>query len=94
MAGNVWEWTDDWWSTSARVEAGGCCGERRAPSERDSVDARAPGPPVPRKVVKGGSFLCADEYCLRYRPAARSAQAEDTAMTHIGFRCAWDVPEG
>jgi formylglycine-generating enzyme len=43
---------------------------------------------VPRKTVKGGSFLCADSYCLRYRPAARRAQMIDTGMSHIGFRVA------
>ena len=42
---------------------------------------------VPRKVVKGGSFLCADSYCLRYRPAARRPQQVDTGMSHLGFRC-------
>jgi formylglycine-generating enzyme required for sulfatase activity len=42
---------------------------------------------VPRRVIKGGSFLCADDYCLRYRPAARRPQAIDTGMSHIGFRC-------
>lgn len=46
------------------------------------------GSTVPRRVLKGGSHLCAPEYCLRYRPAARSPQAEDSATTHIGFRCA------
>jgi formylglycine-generating enzyme len=71
MAGNVWEWTTDWY--------GG--------SERASVDPAQPQFPVPRKVVKGGSFLCADSYCLRYRPAARRPQMIDTGMSHIGFRC-------
>lgn len=45
------------------------------------------GRPVPRKVVKGGSFLCADSYCLRYRPAARRPQMVDTGTSHVGFRC-------
>jgi formylglycine-generating enzyme len=72
MAGNVWEWTSDWY--------GG--------SERASLDPRQPQFPVPRRVVKGGSFLCADSYCLRYRPAARRPQMIDTGMSHIGFRCA------
>jgi formylglycine-generating enzyme len=71
MAGNVWEWTSDWF--------GG--------SERASLDPAQPQFPVPRKVVKGGSFLCADSYCLRYRPAARRPQMVDTGMSHIGFRC-------
>jgi formylglycine-generating enzyme required for sulfatase activity len=71
MAGNVWEWTTDWY--------GG--------SEQASLDPGQPQFPVPRKVVKGGSFLCADSYCLRYRPAARRPQMIDTGMSHIGFRC-------
>jgi formylglycine-generating enzyme required for sulfatase activity len=45
-----------------------------------------------RRVLKGGSYLCSPEYCLRFRPAARSPQTEDTATTHIGFRCAADAP--
>jgi sulfatase modifying factor 1 len=72
MAGNVWEWTSDWY--------GG--------SEQASLDPSQPQFAIPRKVVKGGSFLCADSYCLRYRPAARRPQMIDTGMSHIGFRCA------
>jgi formylglycine-generating enzyme len=71
MAGNVWEWTTDWYGGS--IEA--------------SYDPAQPQFRVPRKVIKGGSFLCADSYCLRYRPAARRAQMIDTGMSHIGFRC-------
>ncbi|MBP3978063.1 formylglycine-generating enzyme family protein [Microbacterium sp. BLY] len=84
MIGNVWEWTADYWTHrhvlpgAVGVEAG----------HRASLLSSEPGSPIPRRVLKGGSHLCAPEYCLRYRPAARSAQAEDTAMTHIGFRCA------
>ena len=54
----------------------------------ESLDPRQPQFRVPRKVIKGGSFLCADSYCLRYRPAARRPQMIDTGMSHIGFRCA------
>ena len=55
--------------------------------EAGSYDPRQPQFRVPRKVIKGGSFLCADNYCLRYRPAARRPQMIDTGMSHIGFRC-------
>ena len=48
---------------------------------------------IPRKVIKGGSFLCADSYCMRYRPAARRPQMVDTGMSHIGFRCV-STPDG
>lgn len=84
MIGNVWEWTVDLWShRHVLPDAVGV-----EPGERANLLSAEPGSRIPRRVLKGGSHLCAPEYCLRYRPAARSAQAEDTAMTHIGFRCA------
>ena len=78
MAGNVWEWTSDFY-TDSHV-GGPCC-------EAGRYDPDQPQFRVPRKVIKGGSFLCADNYCLRYRPAARRPQMVDTGMSHIGFRC-------
>jgi sulfatase modifying factor 1 len=72
MAGNVWEWTDDAYDAPPPVHP--CCGPE-------------PGAHIPRKVIKGGSHLCAPNYCLRYRPAARQGEAIDTSTGHIGFRC-------
>ncbi|BBY50292.1 hypothetical protein MARA_37600 [Mycolicibacterium arabiense] len=76
MAGNVWEWTTTWYADGGAA----CCAE-------ESYDPAQPQFRRPRRVVKGGSFLCADTYCLRYRPAARRGQPVDTGMSHIGFRC-------
>jgi sulfatase modifying factor 1 len=95
MAGNVWEWTDDWWSSRHESDADKpCCipENPRGGSATDSLDPAQPQFAIPRKVVKGGSHLCADTYCLRYRPAARRPQMIDTGMSHVGFRCAWDAP--
>ncbi len=88
MAGNVWEWTNDWYAMG-HADAGGCCApvDPRGPSMQSSFDPLQPQFAIPRRVVKGGSFLCADSYCLRYRPSARRPQPIDTGMSHIGFRC-------
>jgi formylglycine-generating enzyme required for sulfatase activity len=87
MIGNVWEWTCDWWSVVTTTPVNACCAplNPRGGGKMDSVNPAEPN--TPRKVLKGGSHLCAPSYCRRYRPAARHPQAIDTATSHIGFRC-------
>ena len=85
MCGNTWEWTTDWFAAQHRAEKPLCCGAEAA--RMASLDPAQPAIGIPRKVVKGGSFLCAPSYCRRYRPAARHAQMVDSGMSHIGFRC-------
>jgi len=79
MAGNVWEWTADDFATSTPTSSSPCCAPH---TPRFEADQR-----FPRKVIKGGSHLCAPNYCLRYRPAARQPETVDTSTCHIGFRC-------
>jgi formylglycine-generating enzyme required for sulfatase activity len=100
MCGNTWEWTSDFYTSSHELSAGdekanGCgtscaCGPDSSASR--ATASAEPGSRIPRRVLKGGSHLCSPEYCLRYRPAARSPQAEDTSTSHIGFRCARSLP--
>ena len=79
ITGNVWEWTCDLYTAHKGTHA--CCAPAVAPDER-----------IPRRVIKGGSHLCAPNYCLRFRPAARQGEAVDTSTTHIGFRCVLRAP--
>ena len=89
VAGNVWEWTDDWYTDKpgALIE-NSCCApvDPRGGREEDSFDSAQPDTPIPRKVIKGGSHLCTPQYCYRYRPAARQPQMLDTSTSHLGFR--------
>lgn len=90
MIGNVWEWTQDWYREQhPKNPAKACCTPQnpRGAKEEESYDVRLhPSMRKPRKVLKGGSFLCAPNYCARYRPAARYPEDIDTSTNHIGFR--------
>jgi formylglycine-generating enzyme len=87
MTGNVWEWTSDWFAPRHIGNPGKPCCVPRNPRVQSDAHSYAAGEAIPRRVIKGGSHLCAPNYCLRYRPAARQAEAVDTSTSHIGFRC-------
>jgi sulfatase modifying factor 1 len=87
MTGNVWEWTTDFFTQHQSDEVEKPCCVPRNPRVSSDQGSHAAGETIPRRVIKGGSHLCAPNYCLRYRPAARQGEAVDTSTGHIGFRC-------
>jgi len=86
VTGNTWEWTSTWFSDKHEEPTSRCCAPSnpRGPGVDDSRD---PASGIPRKVIKGGSFLCAENYCSRYRPAARIPESIESSTVHISFRC-------
>jgi formylglycine-generating enzyme len=103
MAGNVWNWTADWYRADAHAQSkkdagespdggAGCCVNPRGPLT--SFDPTRELPDSPQRVVKGGSFLCNPSYCESYRPSARRGTPPDTGTQHTGFRCVMDAAPG
>jgi formylglycine-generating enzyme required for sulfatase activity len=89
MIANTWEWTTDWFEAGHSLSEHACCTpvDPRGAERDRSYDPAQTEIRIPRKVIKGGSHLCAESYCRRYRPAARFPEPVDTSTSHLGFRC-------
>ncbi len=92
MTGNAWQWVADWYRADVFIQQAAVSGLSNPQGPGDSFDPSEPGMPeqAPKRVIRGGSFLCNEDYCLSYRPSARRGSDPYTSMSHLGFRLVQD----